>query len=226
MLNDELIGAFLDGELDADQRADVEDKLRRDNGAAARLERMRATDALLKVGLATQAQSERDAIAAMILRGERKPAWRHWGARVAAIATALVLGVFIGRKVDDTASMHAAYEIPADQAHLLDTLSSGRVHESDWGIFEVVLSLQNDAGDFCRQFRLTQDQHSTDVLACRHEGGAWRMVASAVAPDAAAYTPAGAHSPLDVAIANLGRVEVLNERQERAALAQNGTEAP
>lgn len=226
MLNDELIGAFLDGELDADQRADVEDKLRRDNGAAARLERMRAADALLKRGLATEVQSERDAIAAMILRGERTLAWRNWGARVAAIAAALVLGVYIGRSVDDTAPTHAIYEIPAKQAHLLDTLSSSRVHQSDVGVFEVVLSLQTEAGEFCRQFRLTQDQHSTDVLACRHEGGAWRMVASAVAPAAAAYTPAGAHSPLDVAIANLGRVEVLNERQERAALAQNGTEAP
>lgn len=226
MLNDELIGAFLDGELDADQRADVEDKLRRDNGAATRLRRMHAADALLKRGLAPEVQSEPDAIAAMILRGEQKRAWRNWGARVAAVAAALVLGVLIGRIVDEAAPMHAVYEIPADHARLLNTLSSGRVYESDFGIFEVVLSLQSEAGEFCRQFRLTRDQHSADVLACRHEGGAWRMVASAVAADDEAYTPAGAHSPLDVAIANLGRVEVLDVSQERAALAQNGAEAP
>ena len=48
MLNDDLIGAYLDGELDAERGAMVERQLRYDSGAVARLKRMRTADQLLR----------------------------------------------------------------------------------------------------------------------------------------------------------------------------------
>ena len=212
MLNDELISAFLDNELDAEQRAHVEEMLRRDKGAAARLERMRATDILLKRALPPVLNNETDAVAATTIRNGRVSG--------ASIAASMLFGAFVSRWAGTPEPMHRAYEITPQQAHLLETAPSGAVRQVGAGSFEVVLSLQTEAGQLCRQFRLTRDTHSTDVLACRSEADAWRMVVSAAAARPEAYVPAGANSVLDAAIMGLGRVEVLDIDQERVALSR------
>jgi len=220
MLNDELISAFLDNELDAEQRAHVEEMLRRDKGAAARLERMRATDILLQRALAPALIGETDAVAATIMRTGRVSGSKRWATRFAAIAASMLFGAFVSRWAGYPEPMHRAYEITPQQAQLLETAPSGAVREVGTSTFEVVLSLQTEAGQLCRQFRLTRDTHSTDVLACRGEADAWRMVVSAAAAGPEAYVPAGANSVLDAAIIGLGRVEALDIDQERVALSR------
>ncbi|UPT61146.1 MAG: hypothetical protein M0D54_11820 [Hyphomonadaceae bacterium JAD_PAG50586_4] len=220
MLNDELISAFLDNELDAEQRAHVEEMLRRDKGAAARLERMRATDILLKRALPPVLNNETDAVAATTIRNGRVTGRKRWATQCAAIAASMLFGAFVSRWAGTPEPMHRAYEITPQQAHLLETAPSGAVRQVGAGSFEVVLSLQTEAGQLCRQFRLTRDTHSTDVLACRSEADAWRMVVSAAAARPEAYVPAGANSVLDAAIMGLGRVEVLDIDQERVALSR------
>jgi anti-sigma factor RsiW len=60
MLNDELIGAYLDGELDAEKRALVEHWLASDKGAARRLVRMRSADAMVRLAVPRVATPEND----------------------------------------------------------------------------------------------------------------------------------------------------------------------
>jgi hypothetical protein len=220
MLNDELISAFLDNELDAGQRAHVEEMLRRDKGAAARLERMRATDMLLNRALAPALNSETDAVAAAIMRTGRVSGRKRLAMQFAALAASMLFGALVSRWAGSPEPTQSAYEITQEQAHLLETAPSGAVRQVGDSSFEVVLSLQTEGDQLCRQFRLTRDTHSTDVLACRDETDAWRMVVSAAAVSAEAYVPAGANSALDAAIMGLGPVEALDIDQERDALSR------
>lgn len=224
MLNDDLIGAYLDGELDAERSAMVEQQLRADKGAAARLERMRAADDVLKRAMPAPRTAQDDALAAAILAGEPSVRVRDWAVRAAALAAAVVFGLIIGRGVGGEAP--APYAISAQEARLLDTQPSGRVTEIDTGAFEIVLSLQSEAGDVCRQFRLTRDMQSTDVLACKRADDAWRMVAAATSASVEGYVPAGANSPLDAAIEALGPVQALDSVTEEQQIASGWRQLP
>ncbi len=218
MLNDELISAYLDGELDAERRALVERQLRTDKGAAARLERLRAADNVLKQAFPVTEKPKDDLLAAAILAGDVHMKSR-WATRVAAIAAAIALGLVVGQFVRVSDSESASFAISEQQARLLNTQLSGRVTNTQEGAFEVVLSLRADDGEVCRQFRLTRDMQSTDVLACRTEGDSWRMLAAVSAVVTESYVPASVRTPLDAAIESLGTVEALDLSQERAQIA-------
>ena len=144
---------------------------------------------------------------------------RDWAVGWAAIAAAMVLGVVIGQFVRVNDRAHAPYSISPDEAHLLDTMPSGRVRETLDGAFEVTLSLRSEAGDLCRQFRLTRGAQNTDVIACRRGDSGWRMEA-AVATDRmdGSYTPAGSNAALDAVIVSLGPVEAVDQAQEQALI--------
>lgn len=212
MLSDDTISAYLDDELDVGHRAMVEQQLRVDKGAAARLERLQTADNVLQQAFPATGSAKDDRLSAIILAGG-VPARRNWATRAVAIAAAIALGVFAGNfvRVNDGAE---SFALSQQQAHLLDTQLSGRVIGTDEGAFEVVLSLRSDDGDVCRQFRLTRDMQSTDVLACRSGDDSWRMVAAAPASQVEGYVPAGANSPLDAAIQNLGGVQSLDLSEE------------
>lgn len=226
MLNDDLISAYLDGELDAERRAMVEHQLRADKGAAARLERMRAADSLLKRALPASEQPKDALLAATILATDQPLTRRDWVVRAAALAAAVIFGLMIGQVGRTGSSASVPYAISQQEARLLDTQSSGRVTDTASGAFEVVLSVQSEEGDLCRQFRLTRDMQSTDVLACRRGDESWRMVAAASAASVEGYVPASANSPLDAAIAALGSVEALDAQQEAALIRRGWREIP
>lgn len=221
MLNDDLISAYLDGELDAERKAMVEHHLRTDKGAAARLERIRAADSLLTRAFPAREEKRDQRLASMILSTPQPLTRGDWAMRGAALAAAAVFGLVIGQFVQVGDGASAAYAISTLEARLLDTQQSGRVTETDAGAFEVVLTLQSESGEVCRQFRLTRDMQSTDVLACRRGEGGWRMVAAAAAASVEGYVPAGANSPLDAAIETLGPVEALDAAQEASLIENN-----
>src|SRR6185295_8522822 len=66
-LNDELLCAYMDGELDPEMRVRVEQALLEDAGARVRLERMRVADERLKAELPLQAVQPNDPLSARIL---------------------------------------------------------------------------------------------------------------------------------------------------------------
>lgn len=231
MLNDELIGAYLDGELDQEKRALVEHWLASDNGAAARLERMRGADALIRSALPRFAPGADDAIAAMIM--ERPPArvvafkqamMRPWVRQAAAVAAACVLGILIGRGGAREVLAVSHGEAPfmavnAELARILDRTPSGSAAPVIGGEVQMALTMQTAAGLICREFRATSGAKATDAVACR-ENGRWRMVVQAAAPqEDAGYRTAGAGaSPLEAAVNALGGAAVLDEHEEAALL--------
>lgn len=223
MLNDDLLSAYLDGELDADRRAMVEHQLRDDKGAAARLERMRSSDHALRKAFPVVERAKDDRLASMILT---TPPSRDWATRATALAAAMVFGLVLGQFVRIGNDAVTPYAISLEEARLLDSQPSGRVTTTSHGAFEVVLSLRSEAGDTCRQFRLTRDMQSTDVLACRRGEDHWRLVAAASAASAERYVPAGANSPLDAAIEALGPVEALDASAEVKFLETNRRQLP
>lgn len=220
MLNDDLISAYLDDELDAERRAMVEEHLRTDRGAAARLERMRGADGMLREAFPAAEEARDDFLATMILAPNAQPAPRHWATQVAALAAAVMFGVLLGEGLGSN-GVGAPYAISNRQGALLNTLPSGQSATADGSEFEAILSVVSDAGDICRQFRVTSDAQRTDVLACREAAsGSWEMIAAAPAQAADAYVPAGANSPIDLAIQGLGPAEALDAEGERAMISR------
>lgn len=224
MLNDDLISAYLDGELDAERRAMVEHQLRVDKGAAARFERLRAADDALVRAFPAVDQSKDNLLAAIILATQPLVTHRGWGLRAGALAAAVVIGLALGQFFRNEGG--APYSISAQEARLLDTQLSGRSMETAGGAFEIVLSLRSEAGELCRQFRLTREARSTDVLACRSGEEQWRMVAAATAARSADYVPAGRNSPLDAAIEALGPADALDALQEAAYISRSWRQLP
>lgn len=217
MLRDELLSAYLDGELDAEQRARVESDLRSDKNAVLRLERMRNADSLLRQAIPVKTQPRDDRLAAMILAPQTHAKRPIQVMRWAPLAAAIVAGVLIGQLTHLTNAADAPFSVSDNQARLLETLPSGNEVSSAHGVFEVVLTLQTETGP-CRAYRVSQGAQSTEVLACRDGAQDWRMVAAAATGHAEGYTPAGGASVIDRAVADLGPVEALNADQERALI--------
>ncbi len=228
MLNDELICAFMDGELDAEKRALVEHWLSTDKGAAARLERMRAADALIHRAIPRVTGGDDPLVAKIMDRPANVVPFvsPRWAIRAAALAAACVLGVLVGRMeapwptADDATRVSMA--VSEDIARVLDTAPSGQPSHVLGGEVEVALSLRTDAGELCRQYRTTVGANAVDALACRRDGE-WGMLVQAVAThaDESVYVTAGSVSPIDAVISQLGAATALDAREEQALIDAN-----
>lgn len=233
MLNDELIGAYLDGELDAEKRALVEVWLAQDKGAAARFERMRASDEHVRGALPRVRASGDDPMVKLIMegpdnvvRGAFQAANRPWAKRAAAIAAACVIGVFAGRLTASNAVLIDAgldpeMRVGAALDHILDTAASGS-HASVTGArVDVALSMRTGDGILCRQFRMTSGDRASDAVACR-DGDQWRVLVQSVAganpSDDYQTAGAGQVGAIDAAIEGLRGVVVLDAAEERALI--------
>lgn len=221
-LNDELLSALLDEQLDEPTRLAVEQALADDPGARVRLERMRNTDALLRAAIPEFPSREHDPLAARIEQGAASSrAWYRLSSRaVAACLLATVGGLLIGRLtravpdywVDAGGTLHGTLQQALEQH-----ASGGR----DLTV-RVLLSTQLRDGRYCRQF-VIQRQGGGEGLACRNPADpSWQLVGwDAAAPAAAAgFRPAGVSDVLDALLDRLGAGEALDVDQERALIEQ------
>jgi hypothetical protein len=225
MLNDGLIGAYLDGELDQEKRALVEHWLAHDKGAAARAERIRGADAMLRRAIPRIAVDQADPIAALIMEGPTNVvsfAGRGWIRRAVAIAAACVIGVLVGRASAPSmmSNIDPKMRLSAEIERALDALPSGQSAPIMGGELQMALSVLTDSGALCRQFRTVSGADAADALACRVDGD-WRLAVQAAAPGEAAEfsvaAPAG--SAIDAAISAMGGAAVLDANEERALIA-------
>lgn len=225
MLNDELIGAFMDGELDAEKRALVEHWIATDKGAAARLERMRIADALAREAIPRVAVTADDPLAVRIMgAAAATPARRNVVRfvaprlpemrRMAALAAACVMGVVVGWASGVLQPSQAEMSVSPRLAAVLDRAVSGEQTTVDGRRVEVVLSVRGADGSFCREFR-TEDQ--IDALACKVNGD-WRLLVQAAAPRSSEYVTAGSATPIDAALGQLGAQTALELADERRAI--------
>lgn len=220
-MNDDLISAYIDGELDADKRALVEHWLASDAGAGARLKRFRESDAALRLAVPRISAPENDPLVALLNSDRERPgvaALRNWGVRVAALAAACLVGVVAGRTVGAPAP-GSPLALPQNVQHFLESTESGREVRVDGAAMQVVLSVMTDDGP-CRLFNADYVDASVETVACR-EDGVWRVRARAPRPAGASegYVTAGSNAAIDATLAGLGGVEALDADQEAVAIA-------
>lgn len=226
-LNDELLCAYLDGELDVAVREQVTRALESDAGGRVRLERMRAADVRLRREIALDAAPADDPIADYIRRhdaGETiaTPTRRRWivpGA-IAAAAASLVFAFLLSSRVSSPVDSYAQGALRA----ALETRPSGVGASTDDAAVSILLTLRTRSGALCRLFE-SRAATAAEGLACRDDAG-WKIVAwDATVARSDGFNTAGASAVLDAAMERLGG-EPLDAAGERDARERGWKSAP
>lgn len=232
-LNDELLCAYMDGELDQERRARVERALTDDAGARVRLERMYAADARLKAEIPVPAAAPSDPLAQHILTGapirQRTTPSSRWTVTLGALAAGIggvVLGFVLSgaRQRSSTAAF-----VPSSSSELLlsalEHAESGKVTSNGARTAQVILTFVSDDGRYCRAFRSRDVSGGAEGLACR-DGEQWRLVAwDGTAATDDGFRTAGSSELLDDIMDRLGGGPALERSEEHALLERNWTAA-
>lgn len=213
-LNDEILCAYLDGELDPQTSRQVRDALETEPGARLRLERLRQADVALRDALPLPAA---DALLATLAGRASASAAPRRAAVIPWAMAASVVGLMAGFLV---ARSTLAPGFTALDGRLQQALQHSRADETSGGA-RVVLSFQAADGRYCRLFRADAAAGQGEGLACRDAQG-WQLVAwDAVAEEAGeGFRAAGASALVDGAMSALGGQPALSADEERALIAR------
>lgn len=245
-LNDELLCAYMDGELDPETRARVEQALVDDAGARVRLERMRVADERLKVEIQLPALQPNDPLSERILGGRpvprvSRPALR-WGVAVSALAAGIsgvVVGFVLSQSqeqeptvvpvVATVASTSTSLSGASSNPLLLATLETGEsgkaAVEGDRAV-QIILTFESDDGRYCRAFGARDASASAEGVACRN-GEQWQVVAwDGTADPGQGFRAAGSSELLDDVMDRLGGSPALEVAEERTLIEQHWKAAP
>jgi negative regulator of sigma E activity len=225
IVSDEMLSAYLDGELQPAEAARVATLIASNAELATRLARHRRVDDLLREAAPEVPTPDYDPLVEHILGAEppRRSRAVLWSARA---VVALVVTVLIG--------VSAARYLPQDDPLKITTaglmargvLAQALEHQPSMSVaapapIQVALSLRAADGRFCRQFFI---RSTTEGLACRETGG-WRVVATAEQRAPEQETPGGYRTaggedgPVDQAVQALGGAP-LDPAAEARALQQ------
>lgn len=224
-VTDDMLMAWLDGELGAAERADVEAALAVDAALRARLEQQRRLRARLAAHYAPvvtedvperlRAMLEPKVVDLAQARASRaRPLWQS----LAAIAATLVLGIAIGTRMPGgdagpVVVRGGAMVASGALAEALDTqLAAAQPADATT---RIGVSFARANGQWCRTF----DSAAVSGLACR-DAGDWRMVATAAGAGAerGEYHQAGSAASLVLQAAqDLMAGEPLDADAERRA---------
>lgn len=208
---DELLAAYVDGELQGAERARVEHAIAHDARVAQRVAhyramraRMRGYDSalhepmpqrLLQVARSAARPASAQVIDLARVRAERKR--RNERRRLLqpqriAIAASLLGGLLVGALVERLASTPGVTEYRDGallaRGALADALSNQLADDSPpGGSFHVGMSFRAKSGDYCRTFSST-DSRSLAGLAC-HEQDHWQILTLADSPPRTAQRP-------------------------------------
>ncbi len=191
MIDDDMLSAFLDGELPAQDILAVRTALANDPALAERLAALqrvndmvaRHAKALDATPLPSRVLALLDTTAAQptatILQGPWQRWTRHAGAQL-ALAASLVLG--LGVAVNYLRSPAPA-ELPALATYTeqLDNTPSGATVAMDTATLVQRFSFRDRDNRYCRQYQLSTTTTGTENVACRTEQG-WTLVASLAVP--------------------------------------------
>jgi hypothetical protein len=234
-LNDELLCAYMDGELDPEMRMRVEQALVDDAGARVRLERMRAADERLKAEMPLQAVQPDDPLSARILGGKPVPPGSRptrWPVTITALAagiSGIVVGFVLSRSQEpkvvsvaaSVASTSTSLSGASSNELLIATLENGEggkaAVEGDRAV-QIILTFEADDGRYCRTFGARDASASAEGVACR-TNGQWQVIAwDGAANPAEGFRAAGSSELLDDVMDRLGGSPALEAADERSLI--------
>ncbi|HEY7641104.1 MAG TPA: hypothetical protein VH814_15360 [Steroidobacteraceae bacterium] len=232
-LNDELLCAYMDNELDPEMRVRVEQALIDDAGARVRLERMRVADERLKTEIPVPAVQPDDPLSERILSGKpvprASPPTRRWAVAISALAAGIsgvLMGFVLARSqkpeeapvVASVTSTSTSLSGASSNSLLIATLEngeSGKAAVEGARAVQIILTFESDDGRYCRAFGARDASASAEGVACR-TGGQWQVVAwDGTADPDEGFHAAGASELLDDVMDRLGGSPALEVGDER-----------
>jgi hypothetical protein len=228
-INEELLMAFADGELEGDERYEVEQALAEDPELRAALEEQQRLRAALTGHYGPVAQEEvperllamlgagkaEGVVALSAVREKRRsafPLWQKYGALAASLAVGIIAGQLLPYGgTGPVASQDGTLIARGNLASALETqLASTQNASSET---HIGLTFPDRQGRFCRTF----DAQDVSGLACRADGK-WKVVLAAAGErQGSQYRQAGSPSVLHAAQEIMG-APPLDAEAERKAL--------
>ena len=169
--DDELISRLIDGECSADERLDLEGRLATDSTLRARLEELRANDALFRAVVERQDSTVEPKVAERVAKHKvmvgRKPLQAYKFARAATVllATAVVTVNSLWQSpLSDTPQIDAAL---AQALNTEPSSAEGWNRLDDERELRVVLTFPAADGQWCREFMLASKASHWRGVACK-----------------------------------------------------------
>lgn len=240
-VSDEILSAFIDGQLDGAQRDELERRLAADPQLRTRLEELSKVDGLLREAFDPPDFAETPERFRALVERESAPSdkvrlfrprargldWRMPIAASLALALSGAGGYWAGRGSVSGANLVAeagSIQIGASTplfALLEATPSATQRDAGALGVFKPSIAYQAADGRFCREFELAEEANRLAGIACRNDES-WRvevLVAGATAQDG--YAPVSDdNAALDGTLDRLGVGAPLTGEQEATAMSQ------
>jgi anti-sigma factor RsiW len=206
-IKDEVLSAYLDGELAPDEAERVRALLARDGDLAERLERLRLAGDLAREAFAPLAV----AAAPQALRAAAGASWTRVAApaamAIAACAAGIVLGVSIrGDGVGRVLALDGGMIASPALSRGLGQTASGAMTRSGGVEVAPLYSFRDGSDRACRVFRAEASGAAMEGAACR-DGATWRILA--IAPAAVRSTDAFAQAESEEPAAVAAAVDVV-----------------
>lgn len=229
-LTDEVLCAYLDGDLSPEARAALERQLLSEPGARVRLDRFRESDDRLRRAFALPPDAAADPLVRLLtgdasntVRPIRTSGARRFLAPIGLALAATVAGLAIGfvwRDAIDTPGTGAASGLALSGGlhEALDRNPSGLQR----GGVTVLFTFRREDGVPCRQFETADARVSADGVVCRDAGKRWRVSAWRELPRAVGgYRAAGGdESPVEAVVDALDASGPLSPSEEAALIAK------
>jgi len=245
-IDDEMLIAFLDGELPAEQSRRVEQAINDDAGLAERAERLARVAELA-------AQAHRHVLDEPMPQRLLGAVWQDSGAEpanaevvtlpsrrrfadtfplAAAASVALVVGALLGQQFGDGGTdshrlMQADAGVIVAQNPLYTALeqtpSQQRFEAGNGDVILPVMSFQATDGRYCREFQINADRKVSIGVACKRDGY-WNteilLAAGSRPADSQSYQPASGYSQaaLDVVLDSLWAGVAYGPAEEKALI--------
>jgi len=200
LIDDTLLVAYVDGELDPHSSADVEAALGRDPQLRERVQRLRESTALLGAAFnhvlyapANDTAGNPATVATLPVRRRESVLGSRWPLAAAASVVALIAGGLIGAWTVETgheSGPNLAYRVDRDPVfndaidRTLEEERSGTTVRwentklGSHGAITPVRTFQTEAGVYCREFMELHTVAGVSVqergIACRTDAGRWK----------------------------------------------------
>jgi len=242
-IDDEMLMAFLDGELSTEQNARVEQAISDDTALAARLDRLaqvselasqayqpvlgepvpqRLLDAVWQNNEGQPENDEGQSGASVVNLATRRRSAAGYLPMAIAASVALVIGGLLGQQfASDKTDAHNPLYVALEQ-----TPSQQRFEAENGNMIMPVMSFRASDGRYCREFRISADRKVSVGVACKQQGY-WNteilLAADNRPADSQSYQPASGHSPaaLDAVLDSLW-AGVAYDLTEEKSLIQEG----